>query len=265
MLELQFDRDSKGDERPFPLKLSPEAKEEWIAFYNAWAHEQAASEGEIAAAYSKLEAYAARFLLLHHVVSYVYRGEDDRREIGPESVAAGVALCRWFAGEVRRIYAVLGESDEERDTRRLTEFIRSHGGRITVRELQRSNSRKYPDVAAAESTLNTLVESGLAVWKDAERPPAADTAGALWSCVRRMTLPTLDWMRPTPTKGNRPTLAPTLGNEPCGFPGENERVSEVSCVGQEKGETTGNTPAEQVSDTSESECRTDSEWEEGEL
>ena len=55
-----------------------EAKAVWIVFYNSWAQEQAAAEGEMAAAYSKLEAYAARFTLLHHVVSRVARGEDDK-------------------------------------------------------------------------------------------------------------------------------------------------------------------------------------------
>src|SRR5262245_1884735 len=41
------------------------------------------------------------------------------------------------ADEVRR-YAILSESQDERDTRRVVEFIQSHGGRITLRDFQRS-------------------------------------------------------------------------------------------------------------------------------
>ena len=53
---------------PRVLHLSPEAKAEWVKFYDEWADEQHASEGELAAAFSKLEAYAARFAMLHHIV-----------------------------------------------------------------------------------------------------------------------------------------------------------------------------------------------------
>jgi hypothetical protein len=120
----------------------------------------------LAAAYSKLEAYAARFALIHHVVKCVAAGIDDRSEIGTESVVAGIALVRWFARETRRIYAVLSESDEAREIRRLVEFIRSKGGRITTNALQRSNSRRYPTAEAAEEKLNALVKAGVAAWQE---------------------------------------------------------------------------------------------------
>src|SRR5262249_12557194 len=65
-----------GEKAPHVLKLSPDAKAAWVTFYNAWAQEQAAVDGELAAAFSKLEAYAARFALLHHVVTHVASGDD---------------------------------------------------------------------------------------------------------------------------------------------------------------------------------------------
>jgi hypothetical protein len=89
--------------------------------------ERAAVYEELAAAYGKLEGYAARFALLQHVVSRAARGADDLVPVGKESVEAGVALCRWFARESRRIYATLAESSEESDTRRLVEFLQSRG------------------------------------------------------------------------------------------------------------------------------------------
>jgi DNA polymerase I-like protein with 3'-5' exonuclease and polymerase domains len=162
---LALDFDVRDDEQvPHVLRLSPEGKKVWVNFYNAWAQEQAAAEGEMAAALAKLEAYAARFALLHHVVTCVGLDVDDRREVGPRSVEAGIALARWFADEARRVYATLTESPEEHDTRRLVEFIRAHGGRITTRQLMRGNCRRYPDAESAEAALAALVEAGLARW-----------------------------------------------------------------------------------------------------
>jgi DNA polymerase I-like protein with 3'-5' exonuclease and polymerase domains len=165
LLRLEFDTDG-GERVPHVLPLSRDAKAVWVAFYNDWAGEQAAAEGEQAAAFSKLEGYAARFALLHHVVSHRAVDADDVRAVGARSVEAGIALARWFAGEARRLYTTLSESAEERETRRLVEFIRARGGQISVKELQRSNARKYPTAPAAEAALDALVEGRLARWED---------------------------------------------------------------------------------------------------
>jgi DNA polymerase I-like protein with 3'-5' exonuclease and polymerase domains len=168
LLDLDFGASDDGDRVPQVLRLSPPARDAWVSFYNDWAREQATAEGELAAAYSKLEAYAARFALIHHVVSRTARGEDDLAPIQRESIEAGVALCRWFAGEARRIYATLSESAQERDTRRLIDFVRARGGRLTAKELQRSNSRKYPTADAATEALEGLVRAGCGCWVDRE-------------------------------------------------------------------------------------------------
>jgi DNA polymerase I-like protein with 3'-5' exonuclease and polymerase domains len=160
LLALELCEDAHGERGPFSLRLSPDAKTVWVDFYNAWAQEQAAAEGELAAAFSKLEAYAARFALLHHVVGRVARKEDDCDPVEPESVEAGVRLCLWFAGEARRIYSTLTESTEERDARRLIEWIWARGGKTTAKDLQRSNSRKYPTADSATQALDALAEYG---------------------------------------------------------------------------------------------------------
>jgi DNA polymerase I-like protein with 3'-5' exonuclease and polymerase domains len=163
LLALDFDtRD--GQPVPHAIGLSQEGKAAWVRFYNDWAQEQAAAEGELAAAFSKLEAYAARFALIHHVIGRAARGEDDLVPVERESVEAGVVLCRWFAVEARRIYSTLSESTEERDTRRLVEFVQARGGRINARALQKSNSRKFPTADAAEVALDMLVQDGMARW-----------------------------------------------------------------------------------------------------
>jgi hypothetical protein len=168
LLGLEGELADKGDRVPLAVGLSREAREVWIEFYDRWGLEQSAVEGELAAAYSKLEAYAARLSLVCHVVSRELQGGPRLEEVGPESVQAGCALCWWFANETRRIYSMLSESPAERQARRLVEMIRARGGRITVKELQNSNSRKWRTADEAESALEELAKAGMGEWQ--ERP-----------------------------------------------------------------------------------------------
>ena len=61
---------------------------------------------------------------------------------------------------------MLAETEEQREARRLEEYIRGRGGRITIRDLQRANNRRYPSAEAAEIALAALVDAGLARWED---------------------------------------------------------------------------------------------------
>jgi DNA polymerase I-like protein with 3'-5' exonuclease and polymerase domains len=193
LLALDFATGDDGQPCPCPLGLAPDAKQRWVAFYNDWAKEQAAVEGDLAAAFSKLEAYAARLALIHHVVTCVVARQEDCRPITLESLEAGIALCRWFAYECRRVYATLGETAEERDARRLVELIRSWGGATTARQLQKSNSRKYPRAADAEAALDALVKDGLGRWEEPEAGPKGGRPAR-----RFVLLPTPDTTDTTP-------------------------------------------------------------------
>ncbi len=164
--KLEFERDGKGHARPWYLRLSPAAHKRWVEFYNEWGEIQAGVEGEVAAALAKLEGYTPRLIIVHHVVSCVYAGVDDRRDVGDKSVEAAITLVRWFAAEAQRVYSILTETDTERDGRRLVEFIRSRGGKITTRGLMRGNSRLWPDADAAEASMKMLVDAGLARWTE---------------------------------------------------------------------------------------------------
>src|SRR5262249_31171022 len=80
-------------------------------------------------------------------------------------------LARWFAYEAARVYSIVRESAEERDARRLMEFIRARGGMITTRTLQRSNTSRYPSPESAEAALEILATAGLAEWVDSPPGP----------------------------------------------------------------------------------------------
>jgi hypothetical protein len=197
LFALDHARDKTGKPVPHVLKLDPDAKAAWVDWYDAWGQEQEAAEGELASALAKLEEAAARFALVHHVVTHVGLEVDDLRPLGHRSMEAGISLARWFAAEGRRVYAALAETSAERDARRLVEFIEGRGGRITERELQRANGRKYPTSEAAREALTDLAVAGLGRWVDGPTPASGGHT------VRYLEL--LSDVRQSDT---RPTLAP---------------------------------------------------------
>jgi hypothetical protein len=172
---LKLELDDRGDERvPHVLSLSKTATAAWVEFYNTRGAEQAVVEGVLAAALGRTEMYAARFALIDHVVRCVEKDPADPAAVGscriePRSIKAGVTLARWFAAETRRVYAKLLESAAERNAAALVALIRQRGGRIAVRELMRTSSRYYPDVATAEAALARLVELGLGRWTESRQ------------------------------------------------------------------------------------------------
>jgi DNA polymerase I-like protein with 3'-5' exonuclease and polymerase domains len=224
------------DYTPHVLTLAPDAKARWIEWYNGWGLKQAAAAGEQASAYAKLEEAAACFAMLHHVVTLTgleLEGKNDADfSVGLQSIEAGIALTHWFADEGDRIYSILSESPDQCEARKLVEFIRSHGGRITARALQNSNSRKYPNAETAEAALSALVTAGVGHWEEGPAP-AHGGHRPRWLALR----PTSDtsYTRPEDDDGDdggtsdtRPdTRPPTPEN-----PGENGQVSEVSDVGR---------------------------------
>jgi hypothetical protein len=180
LADLKADKGKRGEPEPFSVRMTPEAKGAWAAFYKAWAREQAAVEGHLAACYSKLEGAAARLALIHHVVSRVH-DLTDCDPIEPESVAAGAALARWFAREARRVYMVLTESADAGQVRRLVEWLRSRGGEATARQLHRASPTRYRTAEEADAALNALVEDGIAEWRD--RPASAKGGRPARACV----------------------------------------------------------------------------------
>ena len=137
-----------------------------MAFYDEHAIEQAELSGDEAAAWSKLEGYAARLALVVHLTRWAADDPTlrDPAQVDEASIAAGVVLARWFGGEARRVYAILSESDDDRDTRRLVGLIRRKGGNVSGRELVQA-SRMFPKVTDAEAALSRLVEAGAGSWR----------------------------------------------------------------------------------------------------
>lgn len=170
LFSLEPDQDGDGEPRPRIVGLTPGAKRAWVRFFNEHAKEHAELSGDLSAAWSKLEGYAARLALVLHCVRWAAGDQNLQREdqVDEAGIAAGVTLSRWFCNEVRRVYAVLGESEEVRERRQLIELVERKGGVITVRELMRS-SRMFAGSSDAEAAFQSLVESGDGIWVN-QRP-----------------------------------------------------------------------------------------------
>ena len=111
------------------------------------------------------------------------------------SMAAGIALVTWFKGEARRVYAMLGESDEDRDQRRLVEWIERKGGSVTARAVQQG-CRWLKETGMAEAALNDLVRAGEGDWHDGAPGPK----GGRPSSVFKLSTPSTS-TKPLETRG----------------------------------------------------------------
>lgn len=171
LLAMKMGDDGYGNIGPVEVPLTVAGQDMWIGFYDEHAAEQAQIVGgDLAAAWSKLEGYAGRLALVIHCVR-VAAGEESLKtddHIDGLSVVAAVTITQWFGREIRRIYAMLAEDDDQRDQRRLLDLIRSKGGRITVRQLMQT-ARRYRDSAElAKSALDELADIGWGRWQQAQ-------------------------------------------------------------------------------------------------
>jgi len=157
-----------GEPCPAIVQLTVEGRRAWIAFYNEHNAEAANLCGDLAAAWSKLEGYAARFALVHHLIRQV-SGEDVGEGVDAVSIAAGVKLSRWFAHEAKRVYAMLAEDDEARQRRQSVELIERKGGSVTVRDWQRTRSHR--SAYDAEAELGELLTAGVGQWGEVAPGP----------------------------------------------------------------------------------------------
>jgi hypothetical protein len=160
-MEMAVDWNQKAS--PKVLKLNPEAQAAWIDFYNDHAVQQAeVAESDLAAAFSKLEGYAARLALVIHCV----READGDVSLAPddcidaESIHRAVRVVRWFCDETRRIYASFNETDEQAQQRKLLEIVRKHDGRISPRELMQASRAYRGGADVARFALEELQQLG---------------------------------------------------------------------------------------------------------
>ncbi len=163
-LEMLPPEQINDDPRPRALSITAEAKALFVQFVNEHGMEQADLDGDLAATWSKLEGYAARFALVHQLIRWA-NGDCDGESIDAESMSAGIDLARWFGLEARRVHATFAETDEEREQRELIDWIRRRGGRTSVREMMSRRWRCRSSAEAVRQELQVLVKAGVGLWE----------------------------------------------------------------------------------------------------
>ncbi len=163
-LAPEWDRD--GEPKPRIVKLTDEAHQLFVSFYNE--HNKGRQElgDDLKAAFSKKEAYAARLALVLSLVAWAAGESVDPDFVNAANMANAIRLVRWFSNEDRRVYEMLFAGCENREQAELVELIEDNGGRITARELQRrSRAYRLPGGAEkAEAALQELVAAGTGEW-----------------------------------------------------------------------------------------------------
>ena len=159
-------------EEPKILSFDSEAKEAWRKWIHS--HEQeaetVAEQCGLEAAWSKLKTYAARLMLIVHVVRHV-SGETSSEQVDCDSVRKGVLLVNYFKAHALRIYRdVLNGSANVSNTKPdKSERARSwmeKKGNPGIRPRDLVASRIADTSKEAKEVLDSLVERGDGEWRE---------------------------------------------------------------------------------------------------
>lgn len=168
LAELEADIDDDGEPTPRLIGLTAVARDEFRRFVDRHGDEQTRHTGALAAAWSKLEGYAARLALIIHCVR---TSAADTSPVDDASIRAGIALADWFGHEAVRVYGGLHADDKEWDRQKTVDLIEGRGRRITPRELTQYDRRFRNNPDGAKAHLQRLVDAGMGEWIDAPTSP----------------------------------------------------------------------------------------------
>ena len=162
------DLSPNGEEQPRLIKLSQAAQPVWAEFYDE--HQQLATTlpRNLAFAWPKLLAMAARLALVVHFVRWA-AGEElagGTSEIDVHSLQTGLALARWFRDEVSRVYEIMEfGADHEQDEELVDRIKKLGNGGVTARDLTRKFREFRGNPEAAERRLQQLVDQECGRWE----------------------------------------------------------------------------------------------------
>ena len=154
--------------------LSDDALSMFKQFSTSHCEEQAGLPEKLGAHWSKLEGLCARFALVIHTVRWAAADASvtDVNTVDAQSVTIAIYLIRWFGEQAERVYEALQEDAHQREIRERIELIWSKGGRISVRDYQRSYRRlrgKPQDAYQELRDLAVLGHGGMEVVTQGEK------------------------------------------------------------------------------------------------
>jgi len=165
-----------GREESRIVRLSRDAETLFVKHYEEHGRETIELDGDLAAAWSKLEETAGRLALILHETRLATGEHVVADEIDVGSMAAAIELVGWFKYETRRVYRLLAESETDRAIRqaddRLAAYVVGQGGSVAVRDVIAGCRRWIADADSAERALERLVDAGRGRWETKPTDPA---------------------------------------------------------------------------------------------
>jgi hypothetical protein len=164
------EHDYHGQPYPKLLRLTEEAREVYIPFYNECGVSALESDEYEAGAWCKLPGYAARFALVGQLARNAAARDSalldpEKPLVTGETMQTACDLARWSGKETARIYAQLAETLEQRGLRELTEFVQGRGGEVSVRETMQNFRPLKNQHDEIEKRFYALVKAGRGKWK----------------------------------------------------------------------------------------------------
>ena len=166
LLSLDFRIDSNENEHPETVRLSDDARRQFIEVENQYGLEKLNCHPDLKGFWSKTPGRIARLALQHHLTRFAFGESVCHDTIDADSMLAAVKMGRWDANETSRVYAMLGcgsEGDDVRERREILDTIKELGGTASVSEINQSGSSKNRNESgrqALEKILRKLAFEG---------------------------------------------------------------------------------------------------------
>jgi hypothetical protein len=166
--------DANGRPAPRVLRLTPDAAALWQRFYDAHGQRILTVDGDVAAAFSKLEGYCARFALLFRLARWAggRMVAEEPETVGQADMEAAICLTQWWCSETERLYTAFRENVQQAELRTLMETVQAHGGRMTASQYHMNNKSRCRTVELGRAALQRLVDSGLGHWEKGQSGPS---------------------------------------------------------------------------------------------
>jgi PHD/YefM family antitoxin component YafN of YafNO toxin-antitoxin module len=166
VVEYLFDLPMAEDESgapagPFVVGMTEAGREVAAGWYAAHARERSADDfpAHLVGPWSKMRAHYFRIALTVHLLRAACGEAADASDVDEDSLLRAAQLVDYFKGQLRKVYARLGCTKEDKQASRLVEWIRRRGGRATPRDLIRGHFAKKK--TEAEKLLEELVDRQL--------------------------------------------------------------------------------------------------------
>jgi len=153
-----------GEFFPNIVVPSVSAKNQYIKEFNRVAKEIASADEMTELFLGKAQGMTGRVALVLHGLGYTCGLNEVSDELSEQTMLNGIEIMQYLVDQQMSVYNLAGESYAKKSIKETMARVKAAGGKLTARELQRKNGKKYPNVAQAAKDLERLAEGGFGDW-----------------------------------------------------------------------------------------------------